>query len=468
MKVLLVQPPPRRIRYEEIITPPLGLCYLAAVLEEKNYKVEILDAFAEQLSWADFENRVKDARADLVGIGGMTPVIDNTLRAIKICRKYCGYLVAGGVHATVFVDQVFRQMPDIDLAVFGEGEITFSEVVENLDRGMPNDSVRGTANREKINLPRDLISDLDAIPFPSRHLLPNPSYRYILSKSRAVTTMITSRGCPCRCVFCDKSIFGSRYRMRSAQNVVEEIKGIANTFGKPSVIFYDDLFTADRDRVIKICQGILEEGLKIDWKCESRVNNIDREMLSWMKKAGCSMIAYGVETASQKGLDYLKKNVTIEQVKEAFRLTREGGIETTGYFMLGIPVESYADEIGTIDFARKLKADYAQFSILSPFPGTKIYEDSVKNGSYREISGSNPVDKDIKRPVIISGDWDERKLNKILRKAYSGFYLRVPYLLRHMFLIRSPGQAIRYLREFFRIVCWLFKGKENKAEDERE
>lgn len=457
MKILLVQPPPRKKRHESIITPPLGLCYLAGMLEKRKYDVEILDAFALQLSWSDFEKKVKESRADLIGIGGMTPVIDTTYKAVKICRKYCGYLVAGGVHTTVFIKEIFKQMPDIDLAVYGEGEATFLEAVENLNNNKSNKGVEGTADRDKINPPRKLIEDLDTIPFPTRHLLSNSLYRYILSKSDMVTTMVTSRGCPYQCAFCDKSIFGSRYRMRSADNVVEEIEEIVSKLGNVSIIFYDDFFTANKERVIKICQGILDKGLKVDWKCESRVDKADKEMLSWMKKAGCSMIAYGVESGNQAGLDYLKKNITAEQVKNAFNLTKRADIKTTAYFMLGIPVETYDDEVGTINFAKEIGADYAQFSILSPFPGTKIYDEAIEKGFYREVGASNPMDKNINRPVIISHYWDERKLNKILKKAYCAFYLRISYILRHALSIRNIYQAKKYFQECLNIVFWAFK-----------
>lgn len=457
MKILLVQPPPRKTKHESIITPPLGLCYLAGMLEKRKYDVEILDAFALQLSWSDFEKKVKESRADLIGIGGMTPVIDSTYAAAKICRKYCDYLVAGGAHATVFIKEIFNQMPGIDLAVYGEGEATFLEVVDNLNNNRPNDCVEGTANKNNINPPRKAIDNLDTIPFPARHLLSSHLYRYILSKSDMVTTMFTSRGCPHQCVFCDKSVFGSKYRMRSADNVVEEIEEVVSKLRSVSIIFYDDLFTANKERVIKICQGILDKGLKVDWKCESRVDKADKEMLSWMKKAGCSMIAYGVESGNQVGWDYLKKNITAEQVRNAFTLTREAGIKTTAYFMLGIPVETYDQEVGTINFAKEIRADYAQFSILSPLPGTKIYDEAIEKGFYREVGASNPMDKNINRPVIISRYWDEKKLNKILKKAYCGFYLRAYYVFRHVLLIRSFYQAKKYFQEFLNIIFWAVK-----------
>lgn len=145
--------------------------------------------------------------------------------------------------------------------------------------------------------------------------------------------MFTSRGCPYNCIFCDKSIFGSKWRARSPENIINELKDIVATLGVKTIIFYDDLFTVNKERAINICRGIIDAGLKITWKCEGRVNLVDEELLGWMKKAGCKMIAYGVESGNQRGLDYLNKNTTPAQIKRAFNLTHQAGIKTMAYFI---------------------------------------------------------------------------------------------------------------------------------------
>jgi radical SAM superfamily enzyme YgiQ (UPF0313 family) len=172
------------------------------------------------------------------------------------------------------------------------------------------------------------------------------------------------------------------------------------------------------------------------------VNIVDEETLSWMKKAGCSMVAYGVESGNQKGLDYLNKGTTVEQVRRAFGLTRKAGIKPMGYFVLGIPVETYDEEINTIEFAKDIQAAYAQFSVLSPTPGTKLYEDVIRMGWYREVEAMNPMDKELKRPAILNENWDEEKLNRILKEAHRRFYLSPWYIWQRL-------KEIRSLREFF-------------------
>ena len=457
MKILLIQPPARCLEYESIVVPPLGLAYLAATLECKGYDVKILDAFALRQSWADFEEAVKAVGADIIGIGGMTPVIDNTYRALKICRKYCKFLIFGGPHATIFKDSILKEAPEADFVVYGEGEVAFVELIDGLNFKKEVSGIAGTVDSYCVNSPRPLIQDLDGLPFPSRHLLPNNRYTYIFARRKTITTMFTSRGCPYQCIFCDKSVFGSKCRLRSAENVLAEIGQIIDRFKDTSIIFYDDLFTLDKQRVIRICNGILERGFKFDWKCEGRVDKIDSEMLGWMKKAGCSMVAYGVESGNQAGLDYLKKNTRIEDIRRAFYLTHKSGIRTMAYFILGIPVETYEDEIKTIEFSKDINPDYAQFSILSPFPGTELYENAIRDDLYKETGVKNPADKDLMKPAVLSRNWDEERLSDIMLKAHKSFYFRPKYLVKILASIRGLSDFRRFFMAGLKMLSWRVK-----------
>ena len=453
MKILLINPPSRNLTREEVVIPPLGLAYLASSIGLDGHRARILDAFALGLGWSEFEEEVKREKADLIGIGGMTPIIDNTLRAIKICRPHARYIVTGGPHLSVHKQEFFRECPDLDFGIAGEGEGSFITLLERLEGGKDPWDVPGLVGPEKFNPPANFSKNLDDIPFPARHLLPNHLYRYALWPGKKVTTMITSRGCPYRCIFCDKSIFGSRWRARSPRNVLDEMEEVVRNFGIDSMILYDDLFTLNKERVIEICQGILERGLRFRWKCEGRVDRVDEEMLAWLKKAGCSLIAYGVESGNQVGIDFLQKGITLSQIRRAFALTRQAGIQPMAYFILGIPVETYAQGLETIRFAKELNPDYAQFSILSPFPGTKLYEEAKAKGWYQEVEANNPFDKDQKRPVLISEHWSEESLRKILRQAHRSFYFRLSYVLRKLRSIRGFKQ----MQSLWGIGCGLFR-----------
>ncbi|TAL27406.1 MAG: radical SAM protein [Nitrospirae bacterium] len=457
MKVLFIQPPPRQIVREDIVVPPLGIAYLAAVVEAKGHKVSIIDAFAEGLDMRSLEEKIKAISPDLIGITGMTPVIDNAFKVARAARKYAKHIIMGGPHVSVAGNKIFKQCSDIDYAIQGEGETSLPLLIDGLESGKKDiGNVPGLITKEIINPPAQFIADLDNLPFPARHLLPNERYRYILSQGK-VTTMFTSRGCPYHCIFCDKAVFGSKWRSRSASNVLDEMEFVNREFKINSIIIYDDLFTVKKERVMEICRGILERGLRIEWKCEGRVNIVEEETLRWMKKAGCSMIAYGVESGNQKGLDYLNKGTKVEQIKKAFELTRKAGIKPMAYFVLGIPVETYEDELRTIEFAKEIRPAYAQFSVLSPTPGTKLYDDAVKMGWYREVDAQNPMDKDIRRPAIINENWDEGKLNGILREAHRRFYLSPWYIFERIKELRSfkeflikAGAGLRLLKWYLR------------------
>ncbi|MCX5718018.1 MAG: radical SAM protein [Nitrospirae bacterium] len=465
MKVLLIQPPPRRLVRDDIVVPPLGIAYLAAVLGKRGHRVSIIDAFAEMLNLNSLEERVKTFSPDIVAITGMTPVIDNAYKTANIARRYARHIVMGGPHASVAGDEIFQQCPDIDYAVQGEGEISFPLLVEALERNIDISNISGIITRDFSNPPPPLIDELDSLPFPDRRLLPNDRYRYILSSGK-VTTMFTSRGCPYHCVFCDKAVFGSKWRARSAANVLDEIELVSKDYGINSIIFYDDLFTLDKKRVLEICQGIIDRELQIEWKCEGRVNLADKETLTLMKKAGCSMTAYGVESGNQKGLDYLNKGTTVEQIRNAFEMTRNAGIKPMAYFVLGIPVETYEDELKTIDFAREIRPAYAQFSVLSPVPGTKLYDDAVRMGWYKEVEAKNPMDKDVNRPAIINENWDEGKLVRILKEAHRRFYMSPWYIMEKIKEVTSFKDFMRKAVAGFKLFMWYLKSTTSKRQND--
>jgi len=461
MDILLINPPPRCITHENVVMPPLGLAYLAAALEKEKYRVEILDAFALQLSWHDFETAIAGKKPEIIGIGGMSPVIDNTFRAIAICRKYTKHIVMGGPHVSAYKQQIFTQCPHIDYGIIGEGERSFVNLAAALDQNKFSGQCKGVITRDILSDPEDLIEDIDSIPFPARHLLPNHRYKYALSPGETITTMFTSRGCPYNCIFCDKSIFGSKWRARSPKNIINELKEIVANLSVKTIIFYDDLFTVNKERAINICRGIIDTGLKITWKCEGRVNLVDEELLGWMKKAGCKIIAYGVESGNQKGLDYLNKNTTPEQIKRAFKLTHQAGIKTMAYFILGIPVETYDDTLHTINFAAKINPTYAQFSALSPYYGTKLYQEAKEKGWYKEIDAQNPLDKDLNRPVVISENWTEESLKRIVKEAHRKFYLRVRYIVGSVVRIKNLKQFVSLLKTGLAIFKWVVTPKKD-------
>lgn len=456
MKVLLVNPPPRSLDKPNFLVPPLGLCYLAAVLEKKGYPVKILDANSLRLSWPQFKKTIKKERPDLVGLTGVTPIIDTAFKAAEICRPYTKHLVLGGPHATAFGQMVFKSCPELDFLVIGEGEIAFPNLLNALAHKKSADFIKGIVTPRRSNPRAPLVKSLDRLPFPARDSLPNELYRYSLVRDYPFATMITSRGCPFQCLFCDKTVFGPSFRMRSAENVLAEIEEVIQKFHARTIIFFDDLFTLDKHRVIRICEGIIKRKLKFSWKAEARVDTVEAKMLKIMKQAGCSVLAYGVESANQKTLDFLEKRTTVSQTKKALRLTRKAGIKNLGYFILGVPGETYAQAQKTIKLSIDF-CDYAAYNVLTPYPGSKLYPLALKKGWIAPTEAQNPFDQDLEKPALTSPEWPAKDLKKIIREANIRFHFRPQYLLTQASSFRNPTQALAVIKHGLTMLKWSLK-----------
>lgn len=416
MKVLLVRSPRRDIWDAGLCVPPLGLGYIAASLLRHGYRVTIIDAYAERLSWTDFERRVQAEKADVLGLTIMTPMLDVAQKTLKMVRPHVRYTVAGGPHPTAVKNTIFQQIPELDAAVVGEGEESIISLLQWWQGGGDGPSPGGVCLPEKVFQPSE-PPNVNQINWPARQLLPNSSYRYLFATQPGFGTIITSRGCPFRCSFCDKSVSGSRWRARKAADVVNEMSEMVQRFNIGFINFYDDNFTLNQARVAEICDLILQRGLKVDWKCEGRVDNVDRGLLKLMRRAGCRTIAYGVESANAETLALLRKDITIEQTIEAFEATRAAGLRSLAYMILGAPGESLENVQNSIRFCREIKADYVQFSSLTLMPGTPLAQKYTQKSSVK-----SPLDSDFERPTLT--DLSDADLQGLMRKAWLGFYLR--------------------------------------------
>jgi len=448
--VALVNPPILG-KKPSILIPPLGIEYLASTLKQGGIEPKIIDASVLGLGIEETVKAVMQYSPQIVGITGTTPVIDSAYTLAKKLRDKVKWLILGGAHCSAVRGKVFEECPELDFGFIGEGEKEFPKLVKKLLKGEEIKEIKGVIYPGGSSEPVR-VSDLDSIPFPAWHLMRIDRFRHPLFAGLRVATMITTRGCPYQCIFCDKSVCGSRYRARSPESVLKEIEELRNNYQAQALIFYDDLFTFEPERAMEICKEMVKQGIKIRWKCEGRVNLVSEELLEWMKRAGCEVIAYGIETAHQKGLDWLGKGVKVEEVISAVKLTSQAGIKVLGYFIFGIPVESYEEELASIEFAKELGLDYVQFGSLSPFPGSRLYELAMKNGWYKEARAPAPEEYGEKRPLLITDYWTEERLKKILKEAYKRFYFRPGYILRTGF--RRSG-IIDLARSGFRLGRWL-------------
>jgi len=458
MRTLLINPPrhneivadnPAFIDEERGFNPPLGLLYLAGYIKKMGgHQVFCLDAQVEELDYnASFERRIEKINPDLVGITAMTfTLIDviKTIRVVKKAEEKLGrkiYVVLGGPHVHLFPEETVN-LDGVDFVIKGEGEIPLYSLLGALEKKMDLSSINGLVFKKRgeiINNPAgELIDDLDKLPFPQRDLLPVEKYNSILSGGKIVTTMFTSRGCPFQCAFCDRPHLGKKFRARSAQSVVEEMKECLD-LGIDEILIYDDTFTVDRQRTLDICEEIKRRGLKFTWDIRARVDTVDKEVLKNLREAGCERIHFGVESGIEKILRVLNKGINLEQVKNAFKAAKELRIETLAYFMIGAPTETKEDILKTIDFAKKLNPDYAHITILTPYPGTLIYRQAlsagvIKNDYWKEFA-QNPANG--VRIKYWEKELSREELFSLLKEFYRGFYGRPTYILKQLFKIRS-------------------------------
>ncbi|MBO8180321.1 MAG: radical SAM protein [Archaeoglobus sp.] len=415
-----------------ISTPPLGLGYLAAALREKGFRVQIIDDLVEKLSFEKLVERLKNS--EIVGITSTTATFNSALRYAKMIKEKLGaFVIMGGVHVTFRPFDALRH-DFVDAVCMGEGEETIAEVAERVEAGKSLNGVEGVIYRDKgkivDNGPRGFIEDLDSLPFPAFDLMPLEKYS-LLGQKLEQFPMITSRGCPFACRYCSSSLFlGRRFRARSAKNVVDEMEWLAENFGAKHIAFGDDTFTLNRKRVFEICDEIKKRGLDVEWSCSSRVDTINEEMLRKMREAGCSVIYYGVESANKEILNkYYRKRIKLDAVKRAIEITKKVGIETVCSFIIGAPHETKKDVKETLKLAIKLNPDYAQFSILTPYPGTEIYEEAKEKGL---ILTENFDDYTAGKPVLKNLYMTSEEISKLLKHCYLRFYIRPSFIWKEI------------------------------------
>ncbi|MFH1647637.1 MAG: radical SAM protein [Chloroflexota bacterium] len=443
MKITLINP----LQSTSYPQPPVGLALIAAVLEKQGHRVTLLDANALGLRPEAAAARVGDA--DIAGLTAMTPTISAAISLASHLKQVRPRLtvILGGAHATLLPEETLTSAPEIDIIVRGEGEETVVELLQAIEARQPLESIAGISYRTDGKISgtpdRPPSVNLDTLPYPAYHLLSWKRYKPHPPHGLAMpfAAVVTSRGCPYRCAYCSKPVFGAKFRAQSPGRVIDEIAYLHDRFGVKEIAFYDDSFTLDKERVQKIAEKIIGSGMKMAWTCETRVNLVDRQLLLNMKRAGCYAVAYGIESGSAEVLKTLRKDITLEQVEEAVRHTREVGLQVIGYFMVGSPGETPETIRQTIDYAKKLKVDYAQFSVTTPFPGTELYDvymrgrsEPIPWDSFVYAGTDNPV-----APVFESESLSRDDLKYWVKQAYREFYLRPEYIKQRLGGLTSPG-----------------------------
>jgi radical SAM superfamily enzyme YgiQ (UPF0313 family) len=437
-------------------TPPLGLAYIASYLRARGHECHIHDGIAEPV---ELERLAATAcRYDVVGVTAVTAYV---LRAIELvqaikARPSCPAVVIGGPHVSVLPESLLAHGADI--AVVGEGEETMGELVECLAAGASTRRLRevrgiGFLDEGKYHYTGDRprIEPLDAVPPPALDLL--PMHRYFSSIARATAqpslSLLTSRGCPGVCSFCSKRTFGASVRYFSVERIVAEFFRLRDRYGARDVAVWDDSFVADEQIAGSVCQSLRSRGFDLSWSAEARIDGVDRPLLRTLRQSGCTYVAYGIESGSQRVLDRINKRISKDQIRETIAVTKEAGIHVRGYFMLGFPGETAAEMEATIRFAVELDVDLASFTLLVPLPGTVEYRRARESGTFDPeyyMKGITSEFNFLDWPVYVPEGMTAQTLLAIHRSAYKRYYCRPRVILKKLASIRSPGDAWSLVR----------------------
>ena len=437
-------------KYIPPTAPPLGLLYIAAVLEKDSFPVKIVDSYAEHF---DVPMTIKEAlkfNPDIVGIAATTPTFGNALMIAEALKKENPnvVIVMGGPHITPTGALILKKHRCVDVCVKHEGEYSFLELAQK----KPMESILGIFYRAKdgkimTNPDRPLLDNLDELPYPARHLIDLSKYHHVLFSSygEPLTEMITSRGCPFQCTFCASKITnGVRVRFRSVENVIGEVDELVSKYRIKVVEFRDDTFTLNPPRFKQLCAELKKRD--ISFIGNGKVNIIARnpEMIKQAKEAGCKLLMFGCESGEQKILDSVLKAQTVDDIRQAFKIVNSVGLDTLAFFILGTPLETRETARKTIELAKEINPTFAEFFLLNPFPGTVSEEETKKIGmltnvNWEEVSAPQWFNPTIHHPIF-----KEDELKLLLKQAYREFYYRPAYFMRLLLKMNSWNKVKRY------------------------
>jgi len=474
MRIVLVEPPsPKGDAYTrgtvlrwggksrvKALTPPLLAAYVAAVLERGGFDVRIVDANVLRMSKRTAIREIERLSPRMIVIDTSLSTLDNDAFFAKDLSHNGTSLALMGYEGSQH-PEVLKRFPYVDYMIRGEPEYTALELAQAIRSNAGVESVRGIAFRSPegnivISPRRPLIDDLDRLPFPARHLLPQDRYRASVTMVDATpfTTMISSRGCTFACTFCTSPVFFERrWRARSPVNVVDEIEYVVDEFGTKGIYFRDDEFTLNHRRAIEICNEMLKRKIDVHWTCASRADLLTRSLAQKLRASGCTIFHIGVESGNQEILNAVNKKLALDKARYAFKLCKEVGIKTVGFFIIGLPRESWRTVRKTIEFAKQVDADFAQFTIATPYPGTEFYNYVLENDLLvtEDLSRFDPSSEAVVKTPFMSPD----DLIEAQKVAYKMFYLRWRYIIKILARNVSPVRIARLMRDAFGLLSTL-------------
>lgn len=460
MRILLINPSlleanishyKKSVEKNRGVYPPLGIAYVASSLLKAGHEVRLIDCDVEEDYLGKIATTCRRFKPELVGFYSMTWTFRQNVNLLKRIKRIHPKLksVVGGPNISAFPKESLK-LSDFDFAVKGEGEMAAVELVEALEGKKKFGDVDGLIWRKgkRIiqNKDRALIKDLDILSYPSWALLPVKKYFDVFTKSPHFVTILATRGCPFRCTFCDReNRMGRKWRMRSPENVVEEMRFVHDKYGVSEFMFFDDNFVVNKKWVVDFCK--LVEPYSFLWEIRTRVDTVDLPLLKAMKKAGCYRIRYGMESADNGTLKTIQKDITAEMIRKCAKISHQSGIEIFAYFMLGLPYETEEKMEKTLKLAIEIDPDFVLFSKTILIPGSEMFDWGVKEGLIskdywlRFLQGeeADPA------PGLETKSLTLEVVEAYVSKGNKRFYLRPRYVVRRILSIRSPFQFMRQL-----------------------
>ena len=433
IRTTLVNPPPLEGVYRHQLYLPMGLAYLAAVLEEAGHEVTVIDCPAEMIDLKQLKTKLVAIEPNLIGITSMTPTIQSAFLSAQTAKEACpeAMVVIGGPHATFMDEQVLAEEKAVDVVVRGEGEETLLELAQNVSNPTALKKIEGITfrnNGETVRTPtRPYIQNLDELPRPAYKYFSLENYRLF---GRKMLPIMTSRGCPSQCSFCTTArMFGKAFRARSPKSIVDELEWLRDEHGADAFSFYDDTFTLNTKRAVTICEEIKNRKIGLPWDCQTRVSRVTPELLATMRDANCQQVFFGVESGCQTILDAVNKGTTVEQNRKAIKMAKDAGLFVAISVIIGYPGETRDMLMQTIDLVKKAEPDDAYICVATPYPGTELRRLVEEKGyeisnDWRHYDTTTPI---FKNPNLSAED-----IKKLRTSFYNSFY-SPKYVLRHIF-----------------------------------
>ena len=474
MKILFLHPPwpgkgfglrsqnrwPRK-RGDKTNRYPILLCYTATLLKNNGYDVSYIDSVVQDYDEDMTINEILKIKPDVIFIETATPTYNFDIKFVdKIKDKLDVKVLMAGSHVTKFPEKCIEESK-VDFVIKGEHDFITLNVINALKDKKSFEKIKGICFRSKdkiINNPNDvLIEDLDSLPFPDRNLIPHQWYIEGHVKNLPFTFVMAARGCPNICSFClwPNIFYNHRVRVRSPKNIVDELEWLINEYGMKEIFFDDDTFNISKNRVMDICNEILNRKIKIVWGCSCRVDCADEEMFNVMKKSGCKLICYGVESANPETLKRTNKRIDLDQARNAVKLTQKAKIIAHVNLMVGFPWETREEMEKTINFGLELNADTVQYSLVFPHPGSEMYDIALKEGWFYEEALNDFSMFDMTSGPILKTQVSREELMSIVSKAHAKFFLRPSYILKQLAMIRNYND----FKYTFRGAKSIIKGK---------